>query len=99
MTAVASDAPVVVTRPRLTPPAWLAVKLIRGYQILMSWSPPRCRFAPSCSQYALEAVTMHGAARGSWLAVRRIGRCHPWHPGGLDPVPDANKRSHDGGGR
>ena len=50
---------------------------------------PRCRFFPSCSAYAVEALTVHGAARGSWLTLRRIGRCHPWHPGGFDPVPDA----------
>jgi putative membrane protein insertion efficiency factor len=66
---------------------------IRIYQRLMAWSPPRCRFAPSCSQYALEAIGTHGAARGSWLAIRRLGRCHPWHPGGFDPVPPANTRS------
>jgi putative membrane protein insertion efficiency factor len=62
--------------------------LIRGYQLIVSpWLGPRCRFYPSCSNYALEALERHGAWRGSGLALRRIGRCHPWHPGGLDPVP------------
>lgn len=62
--------------------------LIRGYQLIVSpWLGPRCRFHPSCSSYALEALEQHGALRGSWLAMRRIGRCHPFHPGGFDPVP------------
>ena len=102
MTAVASEAPATTPaarRPRRSPLAWVEVKLIRGYQIAMSWSMPRCRFAPTCSQYALEAITVHGAVRGSWLAVKRIGRCHPWHPGGFDPVPEANTCSHDAGSR
>ena len=47
-----------------------------------------CLYHPSCSAYALEAVTVHGSIKGSWLAVRRLGRCHPWSPGGYDPVPD-----------
>ena len=64
-------------------PYWL----IRGYQILISpWLVPSCRFAPSCSTYAAESYRRHGLLRGSWLTVRRLARCHPWHPGGYDPV-------------
>ncbi|WP_167760977.1 membrane protein insertion efficiency factor YidD [Geodermatophilus sp. DF01-2] len=51
--------------------------------------PPRCRFAPTCSAYAAEAIAVHGAGRGSWLALRRLLKCAPWHPGGFDPVPAA----------
>jgi putative membrane protein insertion efficiency factor len=62
--------------------------LIRGYQKFISPAlPPACRFYPSCSQYAIEAIARHGALRGSWLAARRLARCHPFHPGGVDPVP------------
>lgn len=69
----------------------LLVWVIRAYQLLLSpWMGQKCRFYPSCSNYALEALHVHGALRGSWLAVRRIGRCHPFHPGGVDPVPPAS---------
>ena len=69
-------------------PRRAAAALIRGYQLFLSpVLPPSCRFTPSCSQYALESVTRHGALRGSWLAARRLARCHPFHPGGFDPVP------------
>ena len=69
-------------------PRQLLVALIRAYQRFLSPAlPPSCRFHPSCSQYALEAVTRYGALRGAWLAVRRLARCHPFHPGGFDPVP------------
>ncbi len=62
--------------------------LVRGYQLLISpFLPPSCRFYPSCSHYAIEALQRHGPVKGLWLAVRRVGRCHPWHPGGHDPVP------------
>lgn len=68
----------------------VATLLIRLYQLTISpLLGPRCRFYPSCSQYALEAVNRFGFLRGGWLALKRIGRCHPWHPGGLDPVPTA----------
>jgi putative membrane protein insertion efficiency factor len=61
---------------------------IRGYQRFISPAlPPSCRFTPSCSTYAVEAITRHGVLRGSWLAARRLVRCHPFHPGGVDPVP------------
>lgn len=69
-------------------PRRLLAALIRVYQRLISpLLPPSCRFYPSCSQYALEAVTRHGVLKGSWLAARRLARCHPFHPGGFDPVP------------
>lgn len=62
--------------------------LVRGYQIAISpLLPPACRYTPTCSQYALEALDRHGALKGSWLAVRRLARCHPFRPGGFDPVP------------
>jgi putative membrane protein insertion efficiency factor len=61
---------------------------IRGYQKFISPAlPPSCRFSPSCSQYALEAVSKHGALKGMWLGARRLVRCHPFNPGGYDPVP------------
>ncbi|MGE5468774.1 MAG: membrane protein insertion efficiency factor YidD [Ignavibacteria bacterium] len=64
------------------------VVLVRGYQYLISPMLGRsCRFVPSCSEYAVEALERHGAGKGLWLAFRRLGRCHPWHPGGYDPVP------------
>lgn len=65
----------------------MLIALVRGYQLFISpLFPPSCRFTPSCSQYAIEAISMHGPVRGLYLALRRVLRCHPFHPGGFDPV-------------
>ena len=70
--------------------------LLKGYRFAISPLYGQvCRFYPTCSAYALEAVTEHGAVKGSWLAIRRVGRCHPWNPGGYDPVPPRRGAEHD----
>lgn len=72
----------------------LLTLLIRGYRYLISpWLGNHCRFYPSCSHYALDAIEHHGALRGSWLAGARLLRCHPWHPGGYDPVPPSKQKN------
>ena len=72
----------------MTLPARLLAALVRGYRYLLSpWWGRQCRFTPTCSQYAIDALERHGAARGSWLALKRVLRCHPWGGGGFDPVP------------
>jgi putative membrane protein insertion efficiency factor len=73
----------------MTNPVTTLVRLlIRGYQRFISpLFPPSCRFSPTCSQYALVALERHGLIKGGWLALKRVGRCHPWNPGGYDPVP------------
>lgn len=68
--------------------------IIRAYQLLVSpLLGPHCRFHPSCSHYAAEAIERHGLGRGALLALRRLSRCHPWHPGGVDPVPPRTQRT------
>ncbi|MCL5116812.1 MAG: membrane protein insertion efficiency factor YidD [Firmicutes bacterium] len=67
---------------------YVVLGLIRLYQRYVSpMTPPSCRYVPTCSQYAVESVSKYGALKGSWLAIKRISRCHPFHEGGYDPVP------------
>lgn len=67
----------------------LFILIVRGYQVALSpLLPPSCRYHPTCSHYAIEALERHGVWRGGWLAIRRIARCHPFRAGGFDPVPD-----------
>jgi putative membrane protein insertion efficiency factor len=81
-------------RKILTAPVIL---LIQAYRYLLSpLIGSHCRYTPSCSQYALGAVQAHGAGKGLWLAVKRVGSCHPWHAGGYDPVPGANTEHKHG---
>ncbi|MDF2903822.1 MAG: hypothetical protein K0S25_1460 [Bacillus sp. (in: firmicutes)] len=66
----------------------MVIKIIRFYQIVISpLKPPSCRFYPTCSHYGIEAVQRHGAIKGGWLTIKRILKCQPFHPGGMDPVP------------
>ena len=73
----------------------ILILIIRAYQYLLSpMMGPSCRFYPSCSCYAQEALERHGVTKGGWLAVRRLLRCHPWHPGGIDLVPEQSDQNH-----
>ncbi len=75
----------------------ILILLIKGYQYLISpILGNHCRFYPSCSHYAQEAVHRHGVLRGGWLSVRRLSKCHPWHEGGVDPVPEKEPRHTHG---
>lgn len=67
--------------------ARILLALIAAYRWTARFRTPRCRFHPTCSEYAVESIRVHGAVRGTGYAIRRIGRCHPWNPGGVDPVP------------
>ena len=69
-------------------PARLTARGVRGYLWLFAGRVSPCRYVPTCSSYALEALEVHGFVRGSWLSIRRLGRCHPWGGSGWDPVPD-----------
>jgi len=75
---------------------WFLIQAIKAYRYLLSpWLGAHCRFHPTCSCYAITAIERYGALRGSAMAARRLLRCHPWHPGGIDPVPDEDiKHSH-----
>lgn len=85
---------VVLARGARRLPARVLLALLRTYQLVVSpWTAPSCRYYPSCSQYAVIAVQRHGALRGGWLAIRRLARCHPWTPGGVDDVPPARDQS------
>ncbi|MCS7260995.1 MAG: membrane protein insertion efficiency factor YidD [Anaerolineae bacterium] len=73
---------------------YIVLALIRFYQRFISpCLPPSCRFEPSCSQYGYQAIERYGVLRGGWLALKRVARCHPFHPGGYDPVPDLPGRA------
>ena len=94
-----TPSPFVVLEPsrewgplRALPSALLAGLLTVYRAVVSPLYGPVCRFFPSCSAYGLEAVHVHGAVKGSWLAARRIGRCHPWNDGGVDPVPPGHRR-------
>ncbi len=82
--------------PRVSPLARGAMALIKGYQKMTSGRPSPCRFYPSCSNYALEAVEVHGALRGTILAARRLSKCHPLGPHGIDLVPAARPSRRKG---
>jgi len=71
----------------MNPMKLFGVSMIRLYRLVFFWMPSSCRFEPSCSRYTEQAIQKYGLLRGSWMGAQRISRCHPWNPGGFDPVP------------
>jgi uncharacterized protein len=82
-----APATVTASPSRADPVTRLLIALVRVYRLVPKIGPRRCRFFPSCSEYGLVALQRHGGTRGGWLTLRRIARCHPFHPGGVDHVP------------
>ncbi|MEG3617160.1 membrane protein insertion efficiency factor YidD [Magnetovibrio sp. PR-2] len=85
----------------MNPVAYILRALVKGYQLVISpVLPASCRYYPTCSSYTLQAIETHGALKGAWMGLKRIGRCHPWNDGGYDPVPgtpehqDHHKQTH-----
>lgn len=77
-----------------SPLQWFLLFALRVYQLCISpFLGQNCRFYPTCSQYAIEAITVHGCIKGLFLTVCRLGKCHPWHPGGFDPVPPEKEKN------
>lgn len=79
--------------------ARILIGIVRLYQVAISpWTPAACRYRPTCSTYAIEAIGRHGSGKGGWMALKRIGRCHPWGGSGWDPVPLAAEHEQQGPG-
>lgn len=82
--------------PRPSPAARILMGAVRGYQKVLSPAMGgNCRYYPSCSEYGYDAIRLHGAGRGAWMAVKRIGRCQPFHEGGYDPVPEPGQHKNN----
>jgi putative membrane protein insertion efficiency factor len=96
MSEEVTTTPNTTTRNTANPAAKASLGLVRAYQKLVSpLLRDNCRYYPTCSHYTYEAIEVHGAARGSWLGIKRISRCHPFHAGGVDPVPGTPDSRND----